>query len=94
MRSLQDEIRKIQQSLFCPVCRRPFDLQDIQLHAFSGKGKAELSIVCSRGHFPAILLVPINLSDISTLGPIEESELVQAQKRIESVKHSIEEIWR
>jgi len=94
MRSLQDEIRRVQQSLFCPVCRRPFALQDIQLHAFTAVGRAELAIVCARGHFPVILIVPIVLKEAISFGPISQQEFVQTSKKIDEASHSIEEIWK
>jgi len=94
MRSLQDEIRKVQQNLFCPICRRPFSLQDIQLHALTAMGKAELALVCSRGHFPIILIVPISLKEAISFGPISKQEYVRVSKKINQAVNSIEEIWK
>lgn len=93
MRSLQDEIRRVQQNLFCPVCRQKFALQDIQLHAFTSIGKAELAIVCSRGHFPVILIVPVVLKEALSVGPITKEEYESAIKKISQAAHSVEEIW-
>lgn len=91
MRSLQDEIRQAQKDLSCPICARTFQLRDIRVRP-SGQSSAELSVICSRGHFPVILLVPINLKEVVSAGPITERELKQVGKRISKLDTTIREL--
>jgi len=86
MRSLQDEIAEIQRELNCPICSRTFELRDIQLKAFHDSTNVELSVICNRGHFPVILLVPVNLKEIAKAGPITKKELKQAYGSLEDKK--------
>ena len=91
MRSLQDEIRKAQQELTCPICSRSFELRDIHLRHF-GAASAELSVTCNRGHFPIILLIPLTLKEIAKAGQISSAELKAVFAKINSIKESIHEI--
>ncbi|MEX1123599.1 MAG: hypothetical protein WEC81_00220 [Patescibacteria group bacterium] len=92
MRSLQDEIRQAQKDLSCPICARTFQLRDIRIRSFLGNGSAELSVVCSRGHFPVILLVPVNLKEVTNAGPITEGEIQRLGKKISKLNRSISEL--
>lgn len=92
MRSLQDEIRQTQRELSCPVCGRSFNLRDIRVRSYVDHNSVELSIVCSRGHFPVILLVPVSLKEIAQAGPITEKELKSVQRKIDRVEESIQEL--
>lgn len=92
MRSLQDEIRQAQRDLFCPICHRHFELKDIRLQTFDAHTKAELSVVCNRGHFPVILLVPVVLQEALQAGPITERELRAFKTRADKVKESVSEL--
>jgi hypothetical protein len=94
MRSLQDEIRQTQRELSCPVCGRSFDLRDIRVRSYLGNNSVELSVVCSRGHSPIILLVPINLKEVAKAGPITEKELKTIHKKIDNVEESINELLK
>jgi hypothetical protein len=94
MRSLQDEIRQTQRKLSCPVCGRTFDLRDIRVRSYLGNNSVELSVVCSRGHTPIILLVPINLKAIAQAGPITDKELRRALRKIDSLQETIQEITK
>lgn len=94
MRSLQDEIRQTQRELSCPVCGRSFNLRDIRVRSYVGNSSVELSIVCSRGHFPVILLVPVSLKEIAQAGPITEKELKSVQRKIDKVEESIQEFYQ
>lgn len=94
MRSLQDEIIRAQQELSCPVCGRKFTLRDISvLPSFGKAGALELSIMCSKKHFPVVMMVPIHLGEMIKAGPITSAELKTAFKRIDSVKISVKEIF-
>lgn len=86
MRSLQDEIIQVQRDLTCPICGRHFSFRDIRIQPTLGKGVVELAVSCNRGHFPVILLVPINLKKLLEAGPISKEELVKAHKRIDEIK--------
>ena len=92
MRSLQDEIRQAQKELSCPICARTFQLRDIRVRSFPGGGSAELSVICSRGHFPVILLIPVNLRDLVNAGPITDRELKIVGKKISNLDKSIKEL--
>lgn len=92
MRSLQDEIRQAQRDLFCPICSRTFELKDIRVRTSPEGNSAEISVMCHRGHFPVILLVPITLAEIARAGFITENELKKASKRFESLSNSFQEI--
>jgi hypothetical protein len=92
MRSLQDEIRQAQKDLSCPICARTFQLRDIRIRSFHGLGSAELSVICSRGHFPVILLVPVTLRDAISAGPITDQEVKQFSLRISKADKSIKEV--
>lgn len=92
MRSLQDEIRQAQRELSCPVCGRSFDLRDIRVRSYLNNSSIELSVVCSRGHSPIILLVPVSLKEITKAGPITEKELRTIHRRIDNVEESIQEL--
>lgn len=91
MRSLQDEIRQAQQELTCPICNRTFELRDIQLRNY-GKSSVELSVTCSRGHFPVILLVPITLKDMVKAGQIGDREMEKAFIKIDRIRESVSEL--
>jgi len=93
MRSLQDEIRQAQKDLSCPICARTFQLRDIRVRSFIGHGSAELSVMCSRGHFPVILLVPISLKEATNAGSITKEEIQEFSVRITKAKQSIKEIY-
>lgn len=86
MRSLQDEIRQAQRDLFCPICSRTFELKDINVRSQAENGTIELSVICQRGHFPVILLLPITLKELVKAGPITEREVKQVFKRIDQIK--------
>lgn len=88
MRSLQDEIRQAQRDLFCPICSRTFELKDIQLHSFPDKARLELSVVCNRGHFPVILLVPV-LCEATKAGAVTQTEARLAGKRISELTDNL-----
>ncbi len=90
MRSLQDEIAEIQRELSCPICSRTFSLRDIQLKAFEDNASVELSVVCNRGHFPVILLVPVDLKEVAKAGPITKKELKRACATLEQLPDSFE----
>jgi len=94
MRSLQDEIRKAQQELTCPVCSRMFELRDIHIRAFELNRTIELSVTCSRGHFPIILLVPLTLKDLVTAGPISPDELKLIHAEVDALEHTLEKVFR
>jgi hypothetical protein len=94
MRSLQDEIRQAQQDLSCPICGRMFNLRDIRVRSYLNNGAVELSVICSRNHFPVILIVPVSLKEASQAGPISESELKYVHKRIDTVRTSIIELLK
>ena len=87
MRSLQDEIRRIQKELVCPVCFHPFNLKDLRVMS-TGSSKAEVSAVCAKGHFPVILVLPISLTDINEAGLMTKKELQQIYRQIESLEVS------
>ena len=91
MRSLQDEIRQAQQELTCPICGRTFELRDIHLRSFA-RSNIELSVTCSRGHFPVILLIPITLKEMIKAGRITKSELKQAFVKIDRLTDSLQEL--
>src|SRR3990167_7310685 len=92
MRSLQDEIRKAQQELTCPVCGRMFELRDINIRAYEFNKAVELSVTCNRGHFPIILLIPLTLKEIAKAGQISSAELKAVFTKINYIKESIHEI--
>jgi hypothetical protein len=94
MRSLQDEIRQAQRELTCPICSRSFQLEDIRLRTFANSSAVELSVVCSHGHFPVILIVPVTLRDISKAGRISRGELQRAYEKIDRLSLSIEELYK
>jgi len=85
MRSLQDEIRRIQKELVCPVCFHPFNLKDLKVVS-SGSSKVEVSAICSKGHFPVILVLPITLQELQEAGPITRKELTQINRQIEALE--------
>lgn len=85
MRSLQDEIIQVQRDLTCPICSRHFSLKDIRVQPTIGQGIIELAVNCSRGHFPVILLVPVNLKELIKAGPITRKELKNAYEHIEKI---------
>jgi len=91
MRSLQDEIRQAQQELTCPICGRTFELKDISLRSYA-QTNVELSVTCSRGHFPVILLVPISLKEMVRAGQITRGELKQAFTKIDRLRDSLEDL--
>ncbi len=93
MRSLQDEIRKAQQELTCPICGRMFELRDIHIQAYDFNKAVELSVTCSRGHFPIILLVPLTLKDLVIAGPITNSELKQIHTEVDSLQKTLEKVF-
>jgi len=93
MRSLQDEIRQAQQELTCPICGRTFELRDIHLRTF-GKPNVELSVTCSRGHFPVILLVPVTLKEMIKAGPISKTELGKVCQKIDKLSDSLEPLLK
>lgn len=93
MRSLQDEIRKAQQELTCPVCGRMFELRDISIRAFELNKAVELSVTCSRGHFPIILLVPLALKDLVKAGPITPTELKMIDAEVDSLETTLEKVF-
>lgn len=94
MRSLQDEIAEMQRGLSCPVCSRTFGLRDIQVKAFYDNASVELSVICNRGHFPVIMLVPVNLQEIAEAGPITKSELRQTYGVLARLNDSFENILK
>ncbi|QQG50221.1 MAG: hypothetical protein HZB70_01375 [Candidatus Berkelbacteria bacterium] len=94
MRSLQDEIAEMQRELSCPVCNRTFSLRDIQLKAFNDEHNVELSVICNRGHFPVILLVPVNLKEVAKAGLITKTELQRTVKALDSFEGSFENILK
>jgi hypothetical protein len=94
MRSLQDEIGEMQRELSCPVCSRVFTLRDIQLKAFYDNASVELSVICNRGHFPVIMLVPVNLQEVAEAGPITRRELKRAYGSLERLPDSFENILK
>lgn len=93
MRSLQDEIAQAQRELSCPICSRGFELRDIQLRAFANSASAELSVVCSKGHFPVILLVPVTLKEVAKAGPITRTELKRAYGNLEKLSDSLDSLF-
>ncbi|MEK7170989.1 MAG: hypothetical protein AAB774_01625 [Patescibacteria group bacterium] len=93
MLSLQDEIRKAQQELTCPVCGRMFELRDIHIRAYEFNKAVELSVTCSRGHFPIILLVPLALKDLVNAGPITQSELKMIHSEVDSLETTLEKVF-
>ncbi len=86
MRSLQDEIRQAQRDLFCPICSRTFELKDINVRSFLSTGTVELSVICQRGHFPVILLLPVTLKELAKAGPITEAEMKRVNRKIDQLK--------
>lgn len=86
MRSLQDEIRQAQRDLFCPICSRTFELKDINVRSIASNATIELSVVCQRGHFPVIMLVPITLKELAKAGPITPTEIKKANRKIDQIK--------
>ena len=92
MRSLQDEIKQIQRDLFCPVCSRSFNLRDINVRSFAENSTVELSVVCQRGHFPVILLIPVTLKELAKAGPITEKEIRRAHKMIDQLESTLSQI--
>ncbi|HSX41974.1 MAG TPA: hypothetical protein VLE93_01340 [Candidatus Saccharimonadales bacterium] len=94
MRSLQDEIRQAHRDLFCPVCGRTFELKDIRVRSFLGNGAVELSVNCSRGHFPVIMLVPLTLKELAAAGPITKKELKIATQKIDKLEKSFQELQK
>lgn len=86
MRSLQDEIRQAQRDLFCPICSRTFELKDINVRSFVSNATVELSVVCQRGHFPVIMLVPITLKELAKAGPITATEIKRVNRKIDQIK--------
>jgi hypothetical protein len=92
MRSLQDEIRQAQRDLFCPICGRTFELKDIRIRSFFASGTVELSVNCSRSHFPVILLVPITLKELAKAGYITKRELKIANQKIDRLNKSFQEL--
>ncbi|OGD60836.1 hypothetical protein A3A71_02930 [Candidatus Berkelbacteria bacterium RIFCSPLOWO2_01_FULL_50_28] len=91
MRSLQDEIRQAQQELTCPICGRTFELRDIHLRSFGKSNSFEISVTCSRGHFPVILLVPITLKEASRVGKITKAEMKQVFSEIDDLTDSLQQ---
>lgn len=91
MRSLQDEIRQAQKDLSCPICARTFQLRDIRVRTFHG-GSAELSVICSRGHFPVILIVPVTLQEVAKAGPMTDEDVRIFTKRVLKADKSIKEV--
>ncbi len=91
MRSLQDEIAQAQRELSCPICSRTFELRDIQLRAFHDSATAELSVVCSKGHFPVILIVPVTLKDVARIGQITKTELKRTYASLENLPNTFED---
>lgn len=94
MRSLQDEIRQAQQELTCPICGRMFELRDIHIRAFDFKKAIELSVTCSRGHFPIILIVPLTLKELVKAGPINEIELKKIHAQIDQLDQTLEKAFK
>jgi hypothetical protein len=94
MRSLQDEIAELQRELSCPLCSRTFSLRDIQLKAFQNNASVELSVICNRGHFPVIMLVPVNLQEVAQAGPITRGDLRRAYGSLEKLPDSFENILK
>jgi hypothetical protein len=94
MRSLQDEIAEMQRELSCPICNRTFSLRDIQLKAFDENANVELSVICNRGHFPVILLVPVDLKEVAKAGPITKKELKRACVTLEKLPDSFETLLK
>ncbi|MBI4948249.1 hypothetical protein HY844_01670 [Candidatus Berkelbacteria bacterium] len=92
MRSLQDEIRQAQRDLFCPICSRRFELKDINVRGGSSPTTVELSVVCQRGHFPVVLLLPVTLKEVLKAGPITDGLVKIASKKIDKVSQSLEEL--
>jgi len=92
MRSLQDEIRQALRDLFCPICSRTFELREIRVRSLVHQSTIEISVVCNRGHFPVILIVPILLSEVAEAGLISNTELKKTYARIDRLKDSIYEL--
>ncbi len=86
MRSLQDEIVQVQRDLTCPICGRSFELKDIRVRSFLNNGTVELSVGCSRNHFPVILLVPVTLRELVKAGPITDQDVEKAAEKIERLE--------
>ena len=93
MRSLQDEIRQAQRDLFCPICSRTFGLKDINVRSFLDSNTVELSVVCQRGHFPVVMLVPVTLRELARAGQITPRELKIVDKRIDALKENLTKIY-
>jgi len=93
MRSLQDEIRQAQRDLFCPICSRTFELKDINVRSFVDAATVELSVVCQRGHFPVILLLPITLKELAKAGPITSKEIRRVTQRIDRLEDSLKNLY-
>lgn len=87
MRSLQDEIRRAQRELICPICARKFDVRDINLRLMSGNTVAELSVSCSRGHFPVVVFAPVTVAKTTAMKmkALDEDELRVIEKRISNL---------
>jgi hypothetical protein len=45
----------------------------------------ELSVICDRGHFPVILIVPITLKELAKVGHITRKELKVVDQRIDKL---------
>lgn len=93
MRSLQDEIRQAQRDLSCPICSRTFGLKDINVRSFLNNSTVELSVVCQRGHFPVILLVPVTLKELAKVGQITDKELRTVSKEIDKLENDLSKLY-
>ena len=89
MRSLQDEIKQAQRDLSCPICSRTFEVKDICVRSYVDETTIELSVICDRGHFPVILLVPVTLKELAKVGPITKKELLVVSKKIDQLQESL-----
>ena len=94
MRSLQDEIRQAQRDLTCPICSRTFALRDFNVRSFLDSTSVELSVVCQRGHFPVILLVPVTLKELAKVGRITDRELKLVSKKIDMLDGSLAQFYK
>lgn len=93
MRSLQDEIRQAHKELSCPICGRAFALKDINIRSFITNQTAELSVVCQRGHFPVILLVPITLRELAKAGNISTKEIKKFEKTVDDLTTNLSNLY-
>lgn len=50
-------------------------------------------MVCQRGHFPVILLVPVTLKELAAVGKITEKELKSVSKEIDSLQNNLSTLY-